>query len=132
MGKRHCTKDAIVESEDEHNIEDSDEWNHNQSNCDTDTSTDDSVHQTQVAKKQKKTNDAISNVSTEEDNLEAIDLNSTDFDPTNTLRISTKTKRSNHPIWNIFGILQKGGQIIAKAKDRIFCRKCFEDKKLKG
>lgn len=48
------------------------------------------------------------------------------------LRINTANKsRSLHPIWDMFGKLEKNGKIIAKAKERIFCIHCFEKKKMK-
>lgn len=126
--KRFCTRDPIVESGSEHSFEDDEEWNNNQKN--TDRNTENSGHQRPNAKIGKtKLNDAIANVSSEGDYLEEIGANSPDFDPREYLRINTKSKRSNHPIWNIFGILQKknDGKTIAKAKDRIFCRTCFEE-----
>lgn len=48
------------------------------------------------------------------------------------LRINTSNKtRSSHPIWDMFGKLEKGGKVIAKAKERIFCVHCFQKKKMK-
>lgn len=48
------------------------------------------------------------------------------------LRINTKNQsKSLHPIWEMFGKLEKNGKTIAKAKDRIFCVHCFEKKKMK-
>lgn len=71
-----------------------------------------------------------SNISAEE-NLEVFGLTSEDFDPTSNLQINTKKKRSSHPIWGMYGILQKHGKMIEKAKDRIFCVRCFAGKKIK-
>lgn len=57
--------------------------------------------------------------------LEAISI-------TANLRINTSNKtRSSHPVWDMFGKLEKDGKIIAKAKDRVFCVHCFEKKKMK-
>lgn len=130
--RRKCTKNAIVESEDENRLDDSEEWKNDgiQSQSDTDESIEVSTNQKESTQAKKMANDTT-NISADEDNLESIGLNSDDFDPTVHLQINTKQKRSNHPIWNLFGILQKEGKTIAKAKERIFCRKCFEMKKIK-
>lgn len=47
-------------------------------------------------------------------------------------RINTTGKaRSAHPIWEMFGRLEKDGKNIFKYKDRVFCVHCFEKSKLK-
>lgn len=47
-------------------------------------------------------------------------------------RINTNGKsRSSHPIWEMFGRLEKDGKNIVKYKDRVFCVHCFEKSKLK-
>lgn len=34
-------------------------------------------------------------------------------------------------VWKSFGILQRGGRILQKVKDKIYCKICFLDKVLK-
>lgn len=43
----------------------------------------------------------------------------------------TGKSRSSHPIWEMFGRLEKDGKNIVKFKDRVFCVHCFEKTKLK-
>lgn len=129
MSKRKCTN-KIIDDE-------NDEWIVDQNNRDADTSTEDFTDKTQNERSsKKKSKDKIPNISDGEVDLEEIGLNSTGYDPKETLRISTKIKRSNHPIWNVFGILynKHDGKPSLKGKDRIFCIKCFEQEetKLKG
>lgn len=128
MKKRNCTKDPIVESDDERNFADNDddEWTEDRNNLNADTNSADLNQNVQISNKK-------SNISAEDDNFETIGLSSTEYDPKHNLRINTKSKRSNHPIWNVFGILQNkhDGKTVAKAKDRIFCRKCFEQEESK-
>lgn len=132
--KRRCAKNPILESDDENNVSDSDEWTNSPNQVESDESSETVSNQrknTQATKKRKTT---TSSMSAEEDNfddLETLGLDSTDFDPTRNLRINTKTKRSNHPIWNFFGVLQKDGREVFKARGRIFCRKCLEAKTIK-
>lgn len=40
-------------------------------------------------------------------------------------------KKSNHKVWEHFGILFKTNQIVSKTRDRIFCRKCFAKNTIK-
>lgn len=64
-------------------------------------------------------------MATGDNDLEAISI-------TANIRINTSNKtRSSHPIWDMFGKLEKDGKIIAKARDRVFCLHCFEKKKIK-
>lgn len=133
---RKCTKNAILESDDENNINESDEWSNSVHQSESDDSTEYIPKRSKniPAKKTTNTKTTTSIMSADEDNfdsLEALGLNQSDFDPTKNLRINTKVKRSNHPIWNFFGILQKDGREVFKARGRVFCRKCLESKTIK-
>lgn len=71
-------------------------------------------------------NDGTSDVAkTSENDNGSIDL-------TANLKIQTSKKnRSSHPIWDMFGNLEKNGKVLEKAKNRIFCVHCFRKKKMK-
>lgn len=113
MSKRKRTKNSIVESDDEYN----------ETEIPTDDGMDNSLNKAQNPQTQRD--------GSPEENLESFGLSDTDFDPTENLQINTKKKRSNHPIWAMYGILQKNGKTLEKGKDRIFCVKCFAGKKIK-
>lgn len=72
-----------------------------------------------------KENNGDDNESTSEHDCEATDL------PANFRVNTSKPTRSSHPIWEMFGQLEKGGKTIAKTKDRIFCTHCFGKNKMK-
>lgn len=131
--QRKCTKDPILESDDENNCDDSDEWRNTATQSTSDDSMEFASKPSKSTQAKNKTKTTTSNVSAEGDNLESLGLDPTEFDPTKNLRIRTKLKRSNHPVWDLYGVLQKkdDGRDIAKAKDRIFCKKCFELKVIK-
>lgn len=133
MAKRKCTKNPIVESDDEHNFNESEEWRNSGNQSESDDSIENVSERSKNSQVKNKTKTTSKNMSAEGDNLESLGLDSTEFDPTQNLRIKTKLKRSNHPIWDLFGVLQKkdDGRDVAKAKDRIFCKKCFELKTIK-
>lgn len=58
----------------------------------------------------------------------------TEFDSTEgfQLKIVKSMKQSNHLIWSMFGYLMKNNKTVERVKDRIYCTKCFENKKFKA
>lgn len=111
MPKRKCVKNPIVDLNEENTFsgDESDEWKVDDSKSDTESEIDDIVDEVQNNSKKTKS----------------------DFS-TSRLQIHTNIKRSNHPVWEFFGCLQKDSKIIGKTKDRIFCKKCLETNKIKG
>lgn len=56
-----------------------------------------------------------------------------DFDSTDgfQLKVVKTVKQSNHLVWSMFGHLMKNNKIVDRVKNRIYCTKCFENKKFK-
>lgn len=61
--------------------------------------------------------DSVSNVA-EDDDL----INTANYE------LKDLTKKSNHKIWEHFGILSKLNRIVSKTRNRIFCKPCFQKK----
>lgn len=59
---------------------------------------------------------------------ESIQSASDDDDLSNTAKYELKdlTKKSNHKIWEHFGILSKFNRPVCKTRNRIFCKACFQ------
>lgn len=127
--RRECTKSPIVESDDENNLIDSDEWKIGESSSKTGDAMENVSNQCKNTQVKTKTDPLP--VEVQEENLESFGIDASDFDPTKHLRLNTKNKRSNHPIWDLYGVLLKDGREVSKAKSRIFCKRCFEQKKIK-
>lgn len=49
-----------------------------------------------------------------------------------TLKIVKSYKQSKHPVWLMFGYLMRDCKEVSRVKDRFFCKKCFDKKKIKG
>lgn len=47
------------------------------------------------------------------------------------LKIIKKMKQSNHLVWIHFGYLMKDDKIVKKVEKKIYCVKCFDEKKFK-
>lgn len=58
----------------------------------------------------------------------------TEFDSTEGFKLiaAKSIKQSNHLIWTMFGQLMKNNKIVDRNKDRIYCIRCFENKKFKA
>lgn len=54
-----------------------------------------------------------------------------EFSITNGYILKEIGKKSNHKVWEHFGILFKTNKIVSKTKERFFCRKCFEKSTIK-
>lgn len=70
-----------------------------------------------------------SNLATTDENIHETEEEA--FTITNGYELKDVPKKSTHKVWEQFGILYKTNRIVTKTKDRIFCRKCFDNNTIK-